>query len=203
MQTLPDALAQGLTRTRVHLGTPLDRLPEADRTLVALPANRAAPLLPGVGLEAIPHRSSAIVTLAFRRADVGHPLGGTGFLVPPSEPFPVSGATWSSEKWPGRAPDEVVLMRVFLKGSAEALRPPFEEALRDLLGLRGEPLFRRTDPWPDALPQYEMGHLDRIDAIERSLPPNVWVAGTSYRGVGVPDALRQGREAARRIAETL
>ena len=199
MQTLADALAGALRRTGIHLATSLEDLPDADATIVAIPANRARNLLPGVGLDTIDHRSSAIVTLAFRRKDVGNPLDGTGFLVPPSEPAPFTGATWSSAKWAGRAPDDTVLMRVFLRDENTTFLP----ALRDLLRLRGEPVFTRTDLWSDALPQYTLGHLDRLAAIERRLPTGVHLAGTSYRGVGIPDALEQGRDTARRIAESL
>ncbi len=198
MRTLVDGLEAALRRTHIHLGRPTEALPRADRVLLAIPSNRAASLLPNVGLETIAHRSSAIVTLAFRRADVGLSLDGTGFLVPPSESSSITGATWSSAKWSHRAPDDQVLLRVFLRG-ADDFMPP----LRELLGLQGEPLLRQTDRWTDALPQYEVGHLDRIDEIERRLPDNVFLAGTSYRGVGVPDCLRQGRDIARRIAQTL
>ncbi|MGV3618405.1 MAG: protoporphyrinogen oxidase [Fimbriimonas sp.] len=198
MQTLVDALARALTRTRIHLKTAIAALPPADHVLVALPANRAACLLPGLGLEGIPHRSSVIATYAFRREDVGHPCEGTGFLVPPMETFPLTGATWSSEKWPGRAPEGTILVRAFMREGTDAV-----DALRPLLGLQGEPTFRRADVWTEALPQYEVGHRAKIAAIEAALPKTVSLAGTSYRGVGVPDCLRQGREAAARIAESL
>ncbi|RYG15894.1 protoporphyrinogen oxidase, partial [bacterium] len=115
MQTLVDALATSLKRTRVHLSTKLDTLPEADHVLVAIPANHAASLLPNVGLETIPTRSSAIATFAFPRASIGHPLDGTGFLIPSGEGLPITGATWSSAKWPGRAPEDTVLMRIFMR----------------------------------------------------------------------------------------
>lgn len=201
MKTLADALAASLSRTRVHLNALVAEMPQANRTLLAVPANHAARLLPGIGLESIPHGSTTIVTLAFRREDVAHALDGTGFLVPPTEPFPVTGATWSSAKWPGRAPEGTVLMRVFARG-IEADEKTALDALCPLLGL-GEPLFSRIDRWIEAQPQYEVGHLDKIAAIESGLPQGVYVAGTSYRGVGIPDCLRQGRDAARRIAETL
>lgn len=198
MRTLGDALADALTRTRVHLRSFLAELPAADRVLLAIPSNRAARLLPGVGLGLIQHGSTCIATYAFRREDVGHPLEGTGFLVPPTESLPVTGATWSSAKWDGRAPEDTVLMRVFMR---EPGHP--REALTPLLGLKAAPFFSRLNRWADAQPQYEVGHLDLVDRIESALPPNVWLAGTSYRGVGIPDCLRQGREAARRIAHTL
>ncbi len=201
MQALVDALVRSLARTRVHLDAGLEAMPDADRTLVALPANRAAVLLPGVGLERIGHRSSTILTLAFRREDVGSPLEGTGFLVPPTEPFPVTGATWSSAKWPLRAPEDTILMRLFMRGDGEPSAAL--DAIKRLLGISGEPLFSRVDRWKDAQPQYEVGHLDLVAAIESRLPEGVAIAGTSLRGVGIPDCLRQGREAARRIAEAL
>ena len=201
MGVLAEAFAADLGRTRVHLDARLDALPDADRTLVAVPANRAASLLPGIGLEAIGHGTTAISTLAFRREDVGHPLDGTGFLVPGGEPVPFTGVTWSSAKWVGRAPEDRVLMRVFMRG-----RRSGEEvlhALTPLLGLRAAPVYACLDVWTDAQPQYEMGHFARVAAIERALPERVWIAGTSFRGVGVPDCLRQGRDAARSIAQTL
>jgi oxygen-dependent protoporphyrinogen oxidase len=208
MQTLVDALARSLKRTRVHLNAKLDALPNADRLLIAIPSNQAASLLPNVGLETIPTRSSAIATFAFPRTAISDPLDGTGFLVPSGEGLPITGATWSSAKWPGRAPEDTVLMRVFMRlnipplgegqGWGEALA-----AIRPLLGITGEPTYRRLDRWIDALPQYEVGHLDRIAEIEAKLPPYISLAGTSYRGVGVPDCLRQGREAGRAIAQTL
>ena len=199
MQTFVDALSKSLSRTRIHLDAALEALPEADATIVAVPANRARVLLPDVGFDAIGHRSCAIATLAFRREDVGNPLDGTGFLVPPSVPAPFTGATWSSAKWAGRAPEGTVLMRVFLRDDAT----PFFPALRDLLRIKGDPVFTRTDLWTDALPQYTLGHLNRLAAIESRLPHGVHLAGTSYRGVGIPDALEQGRETARRIARSL
>lgn len=198
MQSLIDALVRSLERTRVHLGQPLERLPEADRVIVAIPSDRAARLLPSVGLETIPTRSSAIETFAFPRSAIRHPMDSTGFLVPSTEGFPLTGATWSSAKWPNRAPDDVVLMRAFMRRETDAL-----VALRPLLGIEGEPLYRSLVRWTDALPQYEVGHLDRIAAIEAALPEHVLLAGTSYRGVGVPDCLRQGQDVARKLSQSL
>lgn len=246
MQALVEALAGALTRTRVHLGTKVQSLDEieADHLLVALPANRAASLLssePAELLRRIEHRSSAIVTFVLPRESVGHPLDGTGFLVPPSEGGDVTGATWSSQKWPGRAPEDTVLMRVFLGGDRASLGAKTDEELvatafagiRELLGIEeclmpnaewedsalgirhsafhfrhsafGIPPFQ-VSRWLDALPQYEVGHLDLLAEIDAAMAvhhPRVTLAGTSYRGVGVPDCLRQGREAAQKIARNL
>ncbi|AIE84310.1 protoporphyrinogen oxidase [Fimbriimonas ginsengisoli] len=240
MQSLVDALVNGLQRTQVHLNTgisAIDRpfrarmdtaaacqgfalryrrspiqggteaVEEFDCLLLAIPANHAASLAPGdlaQKLRQIPHRSSAIVTLAYRREEVGHPLDGTGFLVPPSEPGTISGATWSSEKWDGRAPGDQVLLRVFLREGHHSVEEA-REAIEPLLSIQGEPLYSSIKTWPEALPQYEVGHLDRLAEIDALLAqyPRLFLAGTSFRGVGVPDCLRQGREIAKKIAETL
>lgn len=204
MQTLVGGLVRGLQRTRIHLRYPIRSLDElaADRVLVAIPANVAAACVGGkVGesLKAIEHRSSTIVTLSFPHDRLTRELSGTGFLVPPSEEGAVTGATWSSEKWSGRAHD-AALLRVFLRGDAE---PEAWRSVAPLIGVSGEPTFQRVTRWRNAQPQYEVGHLGRIAAIESQLPPHLWLAGTSYRGVGVPDCLRQGRDAAQSITETL
>ena len=202
MAVLADALAASLARTRVHLNARLDTLPQADRTLVAIPANRAAALLPGVGLERVAHGTTSIATLAYRRDHIQDPLDATGFLVPEGEHAAITGATFSSAKWPGRAPEGTVLLRVFARG-ADLDAGAAHDSLKPLLGIVGKPTLARVDRWADAQPQYEMGHLERVAAIESRLPEGVRVAGTSLGGVGVPDCLRQGRDAARRIAQTL
>lgn len=206
MQTLVEALAGALHRTRIHLNGRGHRLDAADHTLLAIPANTASLLLGGgVGrfLRQIPHGSSTIVTIAFRRDQIRHELQGTGFLVPPAPSSPVTGATWSSEKWEGRAPDDQVLMRVFLRGEVADATNVALEAVVPLLDIKGPARFTQVARWLHAQPQYEVGHLDRVAAIEAALPANISVAGTSYRGVGVPDCLRQGREAARKILERI
>jgi oxygen-dependent protoporphyrinogen oxidase len=205
MQTVVDGLARALQRTRIHLNT-RGSVAGNDPVLLAIPANVAAPILDGKAgalMKEIAHRSSTIVTLAFRRDQIKKGLQGTGFLVPPSSPLPVTGATWSSEKWPGRAPENQVLMRVFLRGTVMDALNVARDTLDPLLGIKGAPLLSQTARWIEGQPQYEVGHLDRVAEIEAALPSNILVAGTSYRGVGVPDCLRQGREAARKLLERI
>jgi len=205
MRTLVDGLAEGLQRTVVHLNAPIDSLGAftSDRIALTIPAAEAAKLVPAVG--SIPHRSSAIVSVAFARDQVAHSLDGTGFLVPEGELGPISGATWSSRKWDGRAPDDAVLLRFFLRDTQTTAETALG-SVRDLLGITGEPVWSECRRWTEALPQYTVGHLDRLATIEAELAetlPNVTLAGTSYRGVGVPDCLRQAREAATLIANSL
>lgn len=202
MQTIVDALSSRLSRTRIHLENRVNQLPDADRVVVATPSTTTKSLLPGIGLEQIKYRSSTIFTVAFRRDNIDHPMDGTGFLVPPQEASAISGATWSSQKWAGRAPDGLVLMRLFLREECPSEAAALKSVVQ-LLGINGSPLFTQSQRWQDALPQYEVGHLNLIDSIEKRLPPNVFIAGTSYRGVGVPDCLRQGHDIALRIAESL
>lgn len=186
----------------------------ADAVIVATPSKAAADLLDEVDadiagrLRAIPFTSSANVTLAFRRADIPRPLKGFGFVVPSNEGRRIMGATYSSLKWRHRTPDEgTVLMRVFLGGArqreavllsdAEMLRVVREE-LRDILDISAEPVMTRVFRWIDGWPQYTLGHLDRVAAIEEGLRrhPGLYLAGGSYRGIGVGDCIRSGLEAA-------
>ncbi len=189
-----------------------------DAAVLAVPAPVSARLLSGevpgatAALETVPHGTSILVTLAYRRERVGHQLVGHGYLVPASEGGPISACTWSSEKWPGRAPNDVVLVRMFVRdeGSATSLpeadlvaaaRADAERTLR----IDGEPLLVRVSRWDGAMPRYTVGHLGRVAAIEAAVTawPAVTVAGASYRGVGLPDCVTQGQAAATRIGEWL
>jgi oxygen-dependent protoporphyrinogen oxidase len=220
MQTLVDALVGRLGRTRVHFQSHV-RLSEleADQILVALPANSAALLLQEAAPEAtrwlgnIPHASSAIVTLAYPSDGICHDLDGTGFLVPSGESESITGSTWSSRKWANRAPEGSTLIRVFLGGHRGkftisrngTLIKRATDAIQAPMKVRAEPTFAQVTRWIDALPQYELGHVERLAAIDEAMRqlPHIHLAGTSFRGVGVPDCLRQGREAAKKIAEAL
>ncbi len=163
-------------------------------------------------LEGIPYASSATVSLAYRRADIAHPLDGFGFVVPHVERRPIIACTFSSVKYPGRAPESHALLRVFLGGaldeamlveSDEALVAACRTQLSELLGVRAEPLFARVARYPKAMPQYHVGHLARVEAIEQSLRhhPGLALAGGAYRGVGIADCVHAAEEAAERLLE--
>jgi protoporphyrinogen/coproporphyrinogen III oxidase len=162
----------------------------------------------------IPYASAATVVLAFRRTDVGHALNGSGFVVPRVEKTGILAASWLSSKWPHRAPEGRVLLRTFIGGARDpnALERPDEElvslsiaALQPLLGIRGEPLFARTYRWERANAQHEVGHLARVVAIDRALArhPGLFVTGSGFRGVGIPDCVADGRATARGAAAWL
>jgi oxygen-dependent protoporphyrinogen oxidase len=158
-------------------------------------------------LDGIAYASSATVALAYPRAAVRHPLDGFGFVVPRVEGRAALACTFSSVKYPGRAPAGSVLLRVFLGGALQAdLLDQDDPALvrlahddvAPLLGITGPPVLARVWRHPRAMPQYEVGHLDRVAAIEARLEalPGLAVAGAAYRGVGIADCVRSGEAAA-------
>jgi oxygen-dependent protoporphyrinogen oxidase len=194
---------------------------EADSVLLTTPAYAASELVQELSpdaaelLNTIPYASTAVVTLAYRRNNVRNPLDGTGFLVPRDQGRAITGCTWSSNKWKGRAPEDLALMRVFMghagsdsdiaPGSEECLARTAHEELTAILGIESEPVFHRTDLWLNSMPQYKVGHLELVDRIARSLDPfpGLILSGSAYRGVGIPDCVRQGREAADRALKAI
>ncbi|REJ37652.1 MAG: protoporphyrinogen oxidase [Bacillota bacterium] len=184
--------------------------------VVTVPAYAAArlvaPWAPAAveALEAIPYASTAAVALAFPRDAVAHPLDGSGFLVPRAEVRVITGCTWLSSKWPHTSPPDTVLMRCFVgrAGSEEMLSLPddalidaVDRDLRRYMDIAGAPVLARVYRWPRAMPQYEVGHHGRVRAAEEALAgfPTLALAGAGLHGIGVPDCIRQGGEAARRV----
>ena len=162
----------------------------------------------------VPYASTATVALAFRRSDVGHKLNGSGFVVPRVEETGILAATWLSSKWPHRAPADRVLLRTFVGGARDpsALERSDEElvrlslaALAPLLGLTGRPLLTRVYRWERASAQHEVGHAARLNAIDRELArrPGLFVTGSGFRGVGIPDCVADGRATAKQVAQYL
>jgi oxygen-dependent protoporphyrinogen oxidase len=162
----------------------------------------------------VPYASAGTIALAFDRAAVAHPLNGSGFVVPRVEHTGILAGSWLSSKWPGRAPDGRVLLRAFVGGARDprALEQSDDElvatamrALVPLLGIAGAPLFTRVYRWERANAQYEVGHLDRLAAIEHALTrhPGLYLTGSAYRGVGIPDCVADGRRTARQVAAVL
>jgi oxygen-dependent protoporphyrinogen oxidase len=185
----------------------------ADRVVVATEAHVAARLVRYVDpriaglLAEIPYASSATVSLGYRRADVPHPLDGFGFVVPHAEGRALLAGTFSSVKYPGRAPEGSVLLRAFLGGAlgeaalagdAAELADRARRDLRDALGIVAAPLLTRVHAHPLSMPQYRLGHLDRIETLERRLAaaPGLRLAGAAYRGVGIADTVHSGELAA-------
>ncbi|HEY7190760.1 MAG TPA: protoporphyrinogen oxidase [Vicinamibacterales bacterium] len=190
----------------------------ARAVILAVPAYAAGSLLRGVdttlaGLcDAVPYASTATVALGYRRDQVGHPMTGTGFVVPRVERQALLAGTWISSKWPGRAPDGHVLMRGFLGGgrdphrlesSDESLIDAARSELEDLLNIDGDPIVTRLFRFTKQSPQYEVGHLERVAAIEERLAAiaGVFVTGSGFRAIGIPDCIADGRATAAAAAK--
>jgi oxygen-dependent protoporphyrinogen oxidase len=229
MQTLVTTLADRLPDSAIVLGQRVNAVErddahwrvttadgarfDADRVILAAEAHASARLLRYVDpalatlLGDIDYAGAATVSLGFRRDDVPHALDGFGFVVPRSESKAVLAATFSSVKYPGRAPAGHVLIRCFLGGAlnAEMLREDdgalvgrARRELGEALGVAAEPGLVRVSRWPASMPQYRVGHLARVDAIERraAAVPGLHLAGAAYRGVGIADCVRSGEAAA-------
>ena len=190
----------------------------ADGVIIATESHQAGRMLrytdPSLShlLDGIAYASSATVTLGWRRADIPHPLDGFGFVVPQVERRPIIACTFSSVKYRGRAPDGFALLRVFvggalneaiLDGDDETLSRVARAELGELLGIQAPPLFSRVSRYPKAMPQYHVGHLSLVAAIEGCLRRHVGLAlvGGAYRGVGIADCVRSGEEAAARMLD--
>jgi oxygen-dependent protoporphyrinogen oxidase len=186
---------------------------EADAVVLAVPAYCAAELVQDVapqaaaGLAGIRYVSTGTISLAFRRQDVDLPEG-FGLVIPRSEERLINAVTITSTKFDRRAPDGYVLLRVFFGGSRrpemmtvddQRLLTMVRSELDDILGLTARPLFQRIFRWQRANPQYDVGHLERVEAIEMALPAGLHLTGSPYRGIGIPDCVHQGRQTAERI----
>lgn len=191
-----------------------------DGVIVATQAWAAAPLLDGlsrsaaVALEHIPHVSSAIVVMGFDDPAVDAQLNGYGYVVLRRERRPVMAMTWMSSKWEGRAPEGKALIRAFIgrAGEQELLARPDDELaaivraeLAEVLGITAAPELVQVFRWEGGMPQYTLGHLDRVAAIEAALAemPGVALAGNMLRGVGLPDCIASGERAADAVATHL
>ncbi len=188
----------------------------ADAVVVAVSARLGARLLDGLdpalagALASIRHGSAAAVNLAWPRSDIPHPLDAYGFVVPVIEQRAVLASTWISRKWPARAPDGMELVRVFLGGAARPDVVRWSDAelvaaarreLGHFLGVRAAPHLVRVDRYDRSMPHYYVGHRALVDHIEEHVDAHdgLALAGSSYRGVGVPDTVRSAEAAAERV----
>ncbi len=193
---------------------------KADTVLLTTPAYVSARLVASFApdlageLASIPYGSTITLSVAFRREDVPHPLDGYGYIVPRREASSVLACTWASSKLPGRAPEGHTLFRLFLgrtddetlfdRSDAELLALAREE-LRRTLGVTAPPLLHRLYRWRRAMPLYVLGHPERIERIEqlRRQWPGLHLAGAAFRGVGIPDSIRDAERAVDHIVMDL
>ena len=162
-------------------------------------------------LAAIEYAGCAVVSLGYRRDQLGRPLDGFGFVVPQIEKRPIIAGSFASEKFPGRAPNGELIIRVFIGGAlaarigraadgrAQQARAPGTCAC--CCELTGQPLWTDVARWPRSMPQYHVGHLARVARIEARVAKlhGLALAGNAYRGVGIPQCIHSGEAAAERV----
>ncbi len=192
----------------------------ADAVVLATPAfvssDLVRPLSPIASelLGAIPYASTATVSLAYAAGTLGGEVSGFGFVVPRVERRDLLAATWTSLKWPHRAPASQTLVRCYLGGVGReailqdddrALIRRVRDELKSMTGVTGEPAYAEVNRWERGMPQYTLGHLDRLESIQRSLDryPGLLLAGAAYRGIGIPDCIRDGTDAASAVIRYL
>lgn len=192
----------------------------ADAVVLATPAYVTADLIRPVNgaaaeaLEQIPYASTATVSLAYDARAVGPAVRGFGFVVPRVEHRHLLAATWTSRKWAHRAPSSRVLVRCYLGGvGREALLERDDgaivslvgEELAELAGIGARPAYTTVHRWWKGMPQYHVGHEDRLRMIDAALAahPGLFVTGAAYRGIGIPDCVRDGTDTAGKVVEAL
>jgi oxygen-dependent protoporphyrinogen oxidase len=212
--TSVEHILEGEFRLRFGASAPVD----AAAIVLATPAATSASLLhdvapqAGAMLAGFRATHAGAITLAVPDTAITRPLPGYGLVIPRREHRSINAVTIASRKIPGRAPAGWSLIRVFFGGARspatmeladDALLELVSHELGDLLGLGGPPDIQRIHRWSAGSPQYDVGHLDRLAAIESALPAGIILTGSPYRGVGIPDVIRQARIAADQTASTL
>ena len=225
MGSLVDALVERIENTEILLDTAAVRLERSapgyrallgdgswrsfGAVIIATPVRSSGPLLaeiaPGAAsaLADMPYGSTAVVSVGYREDQLAHPLVGHGFLVPPGA-LAISACIWSSAKWPGRAPDDSVLLRASVREPSllatddASLVEAVHTTLASALGIRGRPALGRVARHIGIMPRYTVGHLERLAALDAALAaePVIQVIGAAYRGAGIPECITQGQSAA-------
>lgn len=237
MSSLVAAIAAKLPAESIRLGTPITNLERTERgwmlsllnapepnayfdaVIVTTPAEPTSRLMEGINEELaselgeIHHARCSIVSLGYPRELISHPLDGFGVVVPAIERRRILSASFSSVKYPGRAPADSVLIRVFIGGDCQAeladradeelLRIAREE-LSQLLGVRGEPTLQCVSRRAAKMPQYFVGHADKVSRMRNLLTrhPGLQLAGNAFDGVGIPNCIHSGEQAAERLLST-
>jgi protoporphyrinogen/coproporphyrinogen III oxidase len=188
--------------------------------ILAAPSYVSARLIEGFApdlaaeLGAIEYASTATVTLAYPGSDLPLPLDGYGYVIPRREGRKALACTWTSTKFPHRAPEGYALLRVFvgragqesgIEWSDSALLSIAQEELRLTLGISAPPLLQRIYRWEKAMPQYNLGHPERLARINHRLEQfrGLSLAGNAYQGIGIPDCIHSGEEAVQKTLADL
>ena len=193
---------------------------DADTVVFATPSYETASLLTGINdsisalLNKIPYASTATVSLAFKKESISNPMNGFGFLVPRVENRRIMGASWVSRKFSYRTPDDSILIRCFIGGSRNEelvflddkdMLKMIREELRDVMGISAEPILTRIYRWEKAMPQYIIGHDERVSRIEQSISkyPDMFVTGSAYRGGGISECIKNAQLTAESVLKYL
>lgn len=193
----------------------------ADAVVLAIPSFNAGSLVQEISpnlahqLSYIPYVSTATISMAFKKSEITKPFSGFGFVVPSTENRKISACTWSSIKFDDRAPEDHLLLRCFVGGPGKEEMVDLDDEklveiarmeLKDILGLAAEPVISRVYRWRKANPQYEVGHLELVKNlfdICRKETPGIYLTGSAYEGVGIPDCVNQGKKTAEQLVQYL
>ena len=238
MQELIDSIVQRIPKSAMRLDSPATHLSHdrekkswriavgnsesitADAVVIATPAFQAANIIEPITSDAaaelkqIAYASTSTVSLGYGRKDFPRPPDSFGFVVPAVEQRKIMACTFSSLKYPGRAPEDHILLRAFVGGALQPELFADDDAtmlknvrgeLASLLGVVAEPVLSRIWRHPKSMPQYRVGHAARVERIETTLRqfPSIALAGNAYHGVGISDCVRTGEEAAEKLVRFL
>ena len=188
---------------------------EAHCVIVTTPAYVTAGLLHEIDgslsevLLSIPYVSTATISLAYRQAEVHHPLDGFGFIIPRAEKRKIMASTWTSVKFSHRSPPDGVLLRAFVGGAQnedlvalddEEMIDVARRELMDIMGITADPILTRIYRWEKSMPQYRIGHGEKLRTLEEKLlrHPGLYLTGCAYRGIGISDCVHDGKLMAER-----
>ena len=193
---------------------------DADVVIFATPSYETGRLLRVLNssisdqLITIPYVSTATISLAYKKDSISHPMNGFGFLVPRVENRRIMGASWVSRKFSYRTPDDSILIRCFIGGSRNEelvslddkdMLKMIKEELKDIMGISAEPILTRIYRWEKAMPQYTIGHDERVSRIEESILkyPDIFVTGSAYRGGGISECIKNAQLTAESVLNHL
>lgn len=182
----------------------------ARRVILATPSMISARLLATIApdaagqLNGLRYEGVGSAHMIYRVADIPSPMDAAGVVIPASERRLIDGLQWTTAKWDGRAPDGLAIVRVFFGGpntrrmlelDEDGLLAVVRDELRSIMGITAHPVAHHVTRWRSAYPQYDLGHRERIAAIESALPAGVKIAGSAYYGVGIPDCIKGAKAA--------
>ncbi|KXG10079.1 protoporphyrinogen oxidase [Anoxybacillus rupiensis] len=192
---------------------------KADSIVIATPHQTVPSMLSDYSFfapfKAVPSTSVATVALAFPERAIEQDIDGTGFVVSRRSDYTITACTWTHKKWPHTAPADKALLRCYVgrpgdetivEQSDDEIVKVVLDDLNKIMRINGNPEFSIVSRWKEAMPQYTVGHKERIETIKSQMAehlPGVFLAGSSYEGLGMPDCIDQGEEAVKKVLDYL